>query len=204
MKLNKPTKGKTIFILIWVVSYLVIYTIFPASPYLLIIPYVAFTSLMYFFDVKLKKWGPLHNIDVVGKYESGQKEDASIWSLHQSIVANTLSRCLSISVGVLSFIVGYVIAKEAEYSSWLKTIIILPLFISVTLFAFSLESLSTSLMAKWDKSEIRKYGIFSRWSYIAGWHSYFIFVFALLSLVGNPLCFICILIYTVILAYYYL
>lgn len=191
-------KFDLIFFCVWLLSYLVVYVLFDKNFMAVICVYISFTLIMYAVDIKFKKWGLLNKINTTG----GLPRDNSQSNLYESITINTLSRFVAISIALLIFNIGYLLVRNTEVNADVYLAMIL-LIISTICFLFALESQSTSVAVKWQENEKSRLNTFRRWTYIIGWHTLFLYILLIMSLVEKFLFLIGILLYTSVLCYYY-
>ena len=198
MNLSKRKFYMVAFFFIWLFSYLVVYVISKKNPTAVTCVYITFTIIMYLVDIKYKKWGLLNKISKIG----GLPRENSQSTLYESTTTNTLSRFVGISIALLIFTVGYILMGNTKFNADVYVAVIL-LIISTICFLFALESQSTSVAVEWQEEERVRFTTFRRWIYIIGWHTLFLYVLLITSLIGKFLFLIGIFLYTSVLCYYY-
>jgi len=149
---------------------------------------------MYVGDIKFNKGGLISKIDV----RKPGKEDVSA-----SISCSSLATFSAITVALLTFTVGYaVVNQEVKGKSSFKIPLIL-ILISTISYLFTLEAQETSFTVQWEETRKKKFNRFIRWVQIIGWHTLFLYLFSIISLIDNTIFFVTIVASSIILFYYY-
>ena len=183
-----------IFLILWIVSYIMMYYVLCEKNILAImVVFIIFASIMYFVDIRLKKWG------LINKFQTTCVDpDVN----QESVPISAIPALVGVSMALLTFTVGYIVTQHIKVDTIMIAVLALTLTSSVC-FLFALEAQETCDAKKWGQMEKKRFGIFVRWLQIVGWHSLFLYLFLILSFVNPDFSFYAIILYTLVLCYYY-
>jgi len=189
MKEQQKDESIFIFLIVWLFFYLMVKYFFKKNLFLIGV-YCVFVIAMYFFDVKLKKWGLINKIN-------RHNPDSSFSSGR----LNVISTFASISIALLTFTAGYII-KKAHLNRDLSFSVV-SIFFSSVCFLITLEAKDTDITLNYEKKKKGRLFYISRWTYIAGWHLLFIYALLIINLISEIIFLISLYFYTIILWHYY-